>query len=103
MRILRGVFLALVVGIVALATMGSTPTEAACRWFKATHNGTDFFYADGAAGTAEHKLNSYINHWKASKGIRRTKIYRTKTKCGDWFIKYMLPHKHCIARAKVCY
>ncbi|MDA7947038.1 MAG: hypothetical protein MPJ78_06135 [Hyphomicrobiaceae bacterium] len=84
-------------------TLGSTPAEAGCKWFKATHNGTDFFYSDGAAGTAEYKLNGYISQWKAAKGIRRAKVYRAKTKCGDWFIKYMLPHKHCIAKAKVCY
>ncbi len=103
MRVLRGACLAAIVGVSVGMTMSVEPAEAACRWFKATHNGTDFFYADGAAGTAEYKLNGYINNWKAAKGIRRTKIYRTKTKCGQWFIKYMLPHKHCIARAKVCY
>ena len=103
MRVLRGACLAAFIGMSVGMTMGSDPAEAACRWFKATHNGTDFFYADGAAGTAEYKLNGYINNWKAARGIRRAKVYRTKTKCGDWFIKYMLPHKHCIARAKVCY
>ncbi len=103
MRFLQGACLAVIIGVSVGATVGSEPAEAACRWFKATHNGTDFFYADGAAGTAEYKLNGYIKNWKASRGIRRAKVYRSKTRCGDWFIKYMLPHKHCIARAKVCY
>ncbi|MEM8743896.1 MAG: hypothetical protein AAGF14_04595 [Pseudomonadota bacterium] len=95
--------MATILGLGVGSTIGVSPADAACRWFKATHNGTDFFYADGAAGTAEWKLNSYITQWKAAKGIRRTKIYRSKTTCGKWFIKYALPHKHCIARAKVCY
>lgn len=103
MRTRHYLFLVLCAGLAAGTFMTPQPAEAACRWFKATHNGTDFFYADGAAGTAEFKLNSTIDQWKASRRIRRAKVYRTKTKCGQWFVKYMLPHKHCIAKAKVCY
>lgn len=103
MRAVRVFFLFLAVTLVSGFSLPFDRAEAACRWFKATHNGTDMFYADGAAGTAEFKVKSMIDSWTASKGIRRKKIYMAKTKCGDWFIKYMLPHKHCIAKAKVCF
>ncbi len=103
MRILRGAIFSTAVGLAIGTTMMSEPAEAGCRWFKATHNGTDFFYATGSAGTAEHKLNGYIYEWTKAKGIKRVKVYKSKTRCGDWFVKYALPHKHCIAKAKVCY
>ena len=103
MRRVRGLSAVPAMGFMAAAMVVPEPAEAACRWFKATHNGTDFFYSDGAAGTAEFKVKSMIDSWTAQRGIKRKKIYMAKTKCGDWFIKYMLPHKHCIAKAKVCY
>lgn len=103
MRLFRTLFLFLAVTLTGAFALPGNKAQAACRWFKATHNGTDFFYADGAAGTAEFKVKSMIESWTASKGIRRKKIYMTKTKCGDWFVKYMLPHKHCVAKAKVCF
>lgn len=34
---------------------------------------------------------------------KKIKISKISTKCGDWFIKFGLPHKHCIAKARVCY
>ena len=83
--------------------MTPAPAEAKCRWFKATHNGTDLFYADGAAGTAEFKLMSSIDLWKSARRIKRVRIRKSKTRCGDWFIKYALPHKHCVAKARVCF
>jgi hypothetical protein len=83
--------------------MTPEPAEARCRWFKATHNGTDFFYSDGAAGTAEWKLMDSISQWKTARRLKRVKVQKSKTTCGDWFIKYALPHKHCIAKARVCY
>lgn len=103
MRAKLGAGLCLAIGVAAIVTTNPNPAEAACRWFKATHNGTDFFYSDGAAGTAEFKVKSMIDSWTSQRGIKRKKIYMAKTTCGDWFIKYMLPHKHCIAKAKVCY
>lgn len=103
MPALRIVFLTLAFSVAAGTVMTPDPAEARCRWFKATHNGTDMFYDDGAAGTAEWKLMSSIDQWKASKGIKRVRVRKAKTSCGDWFIKYMLPHKHCVAKARVCY
>ncbi len=103
MRAIRVGFLLLAGSISVGSVMMPEPAEAKCRWFKYTHNGTDFFYSDGAAGTAEWKVKSAITQWTAAKGIKRYKIRMSKTKCGDWFIKYALPHKHCIAKGRVCY
>ena len=103
MRVLRSLFVFLAIGFVAGVMMTPEPAEARCRWFKATHNGTDFFYSDGAAGTAEWKLMDSISQWKTARRLKRVKVRKSKTTCGDWFIKYALPHKHCIAKARVCY
>ncbi len=103
MRGFRVAFLILAVAFVIGSVMTPVPAEARCRWFKATHNGTDFFYADGAAGTAEWKVKDMIERWTAAKGIKRYRIRKSKTRCGDWFMKYGLPHKHCIAKARACY
>ena len=83
----------------------SESAEARCKVWTATHNGTDLFYPNdgGAAGTAANKLLWQVEQWKKEKGIKRVRVGKIRTKCGDWFIKYMLPHKHCVAKANVCY
>ena len=53
MRALRSLFVFIAVGVAAGVMIAPDPAEAGCRWFKASHNGTDLFYSDGAAGTAE--------------------------------------------------
>ncbi len=103
MRAVRHAFIFMAIGFTAGVMMTPEPAEARCRWFKATHNGTDMFYSDGAAGTAEWKLMDSISQWKTARHLRRVRIRKSKTKCGDWFIKYALPHKHCVAKARVCY
>ena len=103
MRVIRGICITLAAGIAGVTLLNANPAEAGCRWFKASHNGTDFFYSDGAAGTAEFKVKSMIDSWTAQRGIQRKKVYLAKTTCGDWFIKYALPHKQCVAKAKVCF
>ena len=103
MRALRSLFVFIAVGLAAGVMIAPDPAEAGCRWFKASHNGTDFFYSDGAAGTAEWKLMDSISQWKAARHIKRVSIRKSKTRCGDWFIKYALPHKKCVAKARVCY
>ena len=103
MRALRSSFVFLATGFTFGLMMMPEPAEAKCRWFKASHNGTDFFYSDGAAGTAEWKLMDSINQWKAAHGIKRVRIRKSKTRCGDWFIKYALPHKTCVAKSRVCH
>ena len=103
MRALRGECVFLAIGFVAATVATPDPAEAGCRWFKASHNGTDFFYSDGAAGTAEWKLMDSISQWKSARRIKHVRIRKSKTRCGDWFIKYALPHKNCVAKARVCY
>ena len=61
------------------------------------------FYASGSSGTAANKLLYQVEQWKQTKGIEKVRVGKIATTCGDWFMKYMLPHKHCKARARVCY
>lgn len=103
MRRLYG--LALASGVLAFGMTALTPEQASarCYTFKASHNGTDMFNPEGgAAGTARNKLLYSIEAWKQEKGKKRVRIGRIRTKCGDWYIKYLLPHKTCTARARVC-
>lgn len=102
MNIFRSAAVIAVGMMVALASLAG-PAEARCRTVTQSHNGTDFFYADGAAGTAEHKLRLAVEEWKKRRGIKKVRIGKITTKCGGWYIKYMLPHKTCTARARVCY
>jgi hypothetical protein len=93
-----------VAGVVFLV-MQPNPAHAACKTWTATHNGTDLFYPNqgGAAGTAANKLMWQVENFKKEKGLKRVRVGKIKTKCGDWFMKYLLPHKHCVAKARVCY
>jgi len=77
--------------------------QALCKTFKASHNGTDMFYDTGTEGTVKNKLLSYVDQWQNEKGIKRVRVGRVRIKCGDWFVKYLLPHRNCKARARVCY
>jgi len=77
--------------------------QARCKTFKASHNGTDMFYDTGTEGTVKNKLLSYVDQWQNEKGIKRVRVGRVRIKCGDWFVKYLLPHRNCKARARVCY
>jgi hypothetical protein len=83
--------------------VASARAQAKCVIVTQTHNGTDFFYSDGAAGTAEYKVRLSVQEWQKKTGVKKVKIGKISTKCGDWFIKYGLPHKRCIAKARVCY
>lgn len=74
-----------------------------CYTFKASHNGTDAFNPNGgAAGTATNKLLQAIEAWKQGKGIKRVRIGKVRTKCGEWYMMYFLMHHTCTARARVC-
>lgn len=79
------------------------PSSAACRNMEASHNGTDMFHETGAVGAAVNKLVSKVDRIKIEKAPRRVRMGRVSTKCGPWFTKYLLPHRHCVARARVCY
>lgn len=89
--------------IVAAACLAPGAAEARCRTVTQTHNGTDLFYHDGAAGTAIHKIHLAVEDFKRKTGIKKVRISKIRTSCGDWFMKYGLPHKHCVAKARVCY
>lgn len=90
----------LVAGVVVLAP---GPADAACRTMEASHNGTDMFHETGAVGAAVNKLVSKVDQLKIEKAPRRVRMGRVSTKCGPWFNKYLLPHRQCVARARVCY
>ncbi len=103
----NGVVAFVSIGLLAGAffVMMSDPAEARrCYAFEASHNGTDMFNPDGGAeGTAKNKLLYAIESWRREKGYKRVRIGRVKTKCGGWYIKYLLPHRTCTARARVCH
>jgi hypothetical protein len=60
------------------------------------------FNPEGAVGTARDKLLFGIEEWKRENGVKRVRIGKIRTKCGEWYMKYLLPHKTCTARARVC-
>ncbi len=90
-------------GFIAFAAFLPEPAEARCKTFKASHNGTDMFYDTGTEGTAKNKLLWSIEQWQREKGIKRVRIGRVRIKCGEWFVKYLLLHRNCTAKARVCY
>lgn len=90
-------------GFIIFTTVMPEHAAARCKTFQASHNGTDMFYKDGAAGTAKDKLYWQVEQWRKEKGIKRVRYGKVRTKCGDWFMKYMLMHKKCVAKARVCY
>ncbi len=87
--------------VLAIAT--SERAEARCKMFNASHNGTDMFYDSGTEGTVKNKLLWYVEQWQQENGIKRVRIGKMRIKCGGWFVKYMLPHRNCKAKARVCY
>lgn len=97
----RGIAAAFIAG--SALFLPAQPGHARCTMLEASHNGTDMFYDDGAAGTAENKLLAHVDRLKREKGVKRVRVGRIRTRCGDWFMKYMLPHKTCVAKARVCY
>ena len=91
------------VGLFLLSGAAPETAHAACKTFHASHNGTDFFYDDGTEGTVKNKLVWYVEQWQKEKGIKKVRYGKFHIKCGDWFIKYMLPHRNCKAKSTVCY
>ncbi len=86
-----------------LTTTAPEEAQARCKTFEASHNGTDFFYADGTEGTVKNKLVWYVEQWQKEKGVKRVRYGKVHIKCGQWFVKYMLPHRNCKAKSRVCY
>ena len=102
-QIVRPAVRLFIAGMIVSALAVPDRAQAKCVSVTRTHNGTDFFYSDGAGGTAEYKVRLSVEKWQEKTGVKKVKIGKIKTTCGDWFIKYGLPHKHCIAKARVCY
>ena len=88
-------------GVVALMT--PAPAHAVCRTVEASHNGTDMFHESGAQGAAVNKLLVKVELLKNEEAPRLVRLGQVRTKCGPWFQKYMLQHRHCVAKAQVCY
>ena len=101
---MRAVRVAVCVVIAGGFLVTSTPDKAraACKTIEASHNGTDMFHETGAVGAAINKLLAKVDQLKIEKAPRRVRMGRVQTKCGPWFEKYLLPHRHCVARARVC-
>ena len=93
---------ALMAGVFVISATEPAEAHGGCYTFKASHNGTDMFNPDGAVGTATNKLLFSIEAWRQEKRIKRARIGKVRTKCGEWYIMYALPHHTCTARARVC-
>lgn len=79
------------------------PAQARCYTFSQSHNGTDLFNPVGGARTAATKKLLYsIELWQKEKGISKVRIGKVRTSCGEWNLKYLLPHHRCKATARVC-
>lgn len=103
MRTVGPVVRIFIAGMIAGAIAQPAPAQARCRTVTQSHNGTDFFYPDGSAGTAAYKVRVAVEAWQKKTGVKKVRIGKIRTSCGDWFIKYGLPHKTCVAKARVCY
>ena len=104
---MRKVFVASVSAALLAGVFVISATESAearrCYTFKAHHNGTDMFNPNGGAvETAKNKLLDSIEAWRQEKRIKRVRIGKIRTGCGEWYIMYALPHHTCTARARVC-
>ncbi|MEM8744270.1 MAG: hypothetical protein AAGF14_06515 [Pseudomonadota bacterium] len=86
-----------------LISTSSSPAMAVCRTMQASYNGTDMFHETGAEGAATNRLLIQIDALRRQKAPKKVRMGRVSVKCGQWFMKYLLPHKHCVAKARVCY
>jgi hypothetical protein len=90
--------------ILALALVaGAGAAHARCQTVTTSHNGTDLFNGPGgAAYVATLKLMDYAEELRVARRAKRVRVGKVRTWCGDWFTKYLLPHRNCKARARVC-
>jgi len=93
----------LTLGMGSIILPSPEPAQARCKQWTTSHNGTDLFYRTGTEGTVKNKLYWEVEQWSKQKKIKRTRVGKIKITCGKWFMKYLLPHRQCIARARVCY
>ena len=102
---MRAVYVTLCV-VIAGGFLVMTPPDkahAACKTMVGSHNGTNMFHESGALGAAINDLLVKVDHLKIEKNLKKVRMGRVRTKCGPWFEKYLLPHRHCEAKARVCY
>ncbi len=102
---MRAVCVALCVVIASVFLVMTLPDKAhaACKTMVGSHNGTNMFHETGALGAAINDLLVKVDHLKIEKNLKKVRMGRVRTKCGPWFEKYLLPHRHCEAKARVCY
>jgi len=102
---MRAVCVALCVVIASVFLVMTLPDKAhaACKTMVGSHNGTNMFHETGALGAAINDLLVKVDHLKIEKNLKKVRMGRVRTKCGPWFEKYLLPHRHCEAKASVCY
>ena len=103
MRVVRNAVRGFSALMLVASVVTPAPAQARCVNVTQTHNGTDFFYSDGAEGTAAYKVRLSVEEWQKKTGVKKVRVGKIKTTCGDWFMKYGLPHKHCVAKARVCF
>lgn len=103
MRCRRMVATALVAGITVGICAMPGAAHAKCKTFEGYHNGTNMFHATGAHGAAINHLLSQVEQFKRDKGLTKVRMGKVKTHCGKPFMKYLLMHVRCTAKARVCY
>ena len=57
----------LIAGMIVSVVLFPEPAQAKCVNITQTHNGTDFFYSDGAEGTAAYKVRLSVEEWQKKK------------------------------------
>jgi len=90
------------VGFAVFVVVKPDTAHAVCRSFEASHNGTDMFHSTGAVGAAINKLMAKVDSWQNTKGYKNVRMSKVRTKCGPWFNMFLLPHRHCVAKARAC-
>jgi hypothetical protein len=95
------------VAFLAVMAMGigvmPNTAHAKCKVFEGYHNGTNMFHETGSKGAAINHLLSQIELWKRDAGIQKVRMGKVKTQCGEPFMKYLLTHTRCTAKARICY
>lgn len=102
---MRAVYVALCVVITGSFLVMAQPDKAhaACKTMVGSHNGTNMFHETGALGAAINDLLVKVDQLKIKVAPKKVRMGQVRTKCGPWFEKYLLPHRHCEAKARVCY
>jgi len=87
--------------VFALVMILPETAVAKCKTFSAYYNGTDI--GMGAAHSAEQRMRFNVVSWAKQNNIKRYRVGKVKTVCGEWYFTPLLPHHKCTATARVCY